>query len=88
LTFSDYGRQSKRSDCTAGGVCLWASPLASEYLFKFIGRVTAESPRRRAKKVNINWPLRALVGRSGVSHVLGAACDALHSDEVLSTNDA
>src|SRR5579859_2185822 len=65
-----------------------AGPLPCEDLLQFVSRVTTEPPGRGAKKIEIHWPLRGLIGRSGVRHILGTAREALHGDEVFSTNDA
>jgi hypothetical protein len=71
-----------------GLVALRNGLLLREDLFQFISRVTAKTPGRGAKKVDIHRPLRGLIGRSGVRHILGTAREALHGDEIFSANDA
>lgn len=55
---------------------------------KPIGRLTAKAARHGAQQIQIHGAPRALKGGASIRQILWAAREALHGDEVFSTDDA
>jgi hypothetical protein len=58
-----------------------------ENFLQFVRRVATEAPRHGAQQIEIHGALRLPVGRPCIHHVLGAACEAFHRDEVFAPDD-
>ena len=59
-----------------------------EYLLQSIGRCAAESARQAAHEIMIDGSLGAAYGKPRIGDILRSACEALHRDKILPTDDA